>query len=686
MEHERLPRKLVAILYADVVGYSRLMGQAEDATHRTLADYLDLFAATVTRHQGRVVHYAGDAVLARFDSALDALTCAIEIQREIAARNADPRTPRKVEFRIGVNLGDVIEDRSDIYGDGVNTAARLQQLAEPGHICVSQAVRTAVGNRLPLTFVDLGERRLKNIEHEVRAYSVRTPLPGDAAQPAPASRASTFKARLEPLVTRRNAYAALLLAVLAVAAAPWVGGDRNRAEAAPVTVAVLPFANLSGDVEHEYFVDGMTEALITSLAKLRGLNVISRTSIMRYRGTTKSLPEIARELGATALVEGSAQLDGDQIRITAQLITGDDRHLWAEAYDRPFKDVLRLQSEIARRVANDVNVTIAPAEAARLDDARVVDVETYRAYLRGMYFLNKSTREGATQGLKFLHEAVDRDPGDALAQAGLALGYAALAHGGQPQADAWPRAKAAAERAIALDPNLAEAYAALADVKLYMEWDWQGAEQAFIRANELSPSLAMNHYHYAWYLLLFDRWDEAVAEHMRAQQLDPLTPFHTAWLGGLYMFADRSRYEESIALAERALELQPDNPDALLVLGWAYSAAGLHERAIETGRRMVEVEPALKWQLGVRYAQAGRMDEARAVLAEVESEAPTSWTAYGRATLHSQLGSVDAAFEWLAYEPPHAWVPWARIDPWLRPGIEDDPRFAAFLERLRLPP
>jgi class 3 adenylate cyclase/TolB-like protein len=377
MEHERLPRKLVAILYADVVGYSRLMGQAEDATHRTLADYLDLFAATVTRHQGRVVHYAGDAVLARFDSALDALTCAIEIQREIAVRNADPRAPRKVEFRIGVNLGDVIEDRGDIYGDGVNTAARLQQLAEPGHICVSQAVRTAVGNRLPLAFVDLGERRLKNIEHAVRAYSVRTPLPGDAAQRAPAaSRASPLRARLEPLVTRRNAYAALLLALLAVAAAPWVGGDRNRAEAAPVTVAVLPFANLSGDVEHEYFVDGMTEALITSLAKLRGLNVISRTSIMRYRGTTKSLPEIARELGATALVEGSAQLDGDQVRITAQLITGNDRHLWAESYDRPFKDVLRLQSEIARRVANDVNVTIAPAEAARLDDARVVDVET----------------------------------------------------------------------------------------------------------------------------------------------------------------------------------------------------------------------------------------------------------------------------------------------------------------------
>jgi TolB-like protein/tetratricopeptide (TPR) repeat protein len=480
----------------------------------------------------------------------------------------------------------------------------------------------------------------------------------------------------------------LLLAVIAAAGvAAWVNSDRHGAERDPVTIAVLPFTNLSGDAEQEYFVEGMTEALITSLAQLRGLNVISRTSTVRYKDTDMSLPEIARELGATAIVEGSAQLDGDQVRITAQLIaSAGDRHLWAESYDRPFQDILRLQSEIARRVATDVEVVIGPTEAERLDAARVVDVETYRAYLRGMYFINKDTHEGAEQGLKFLHEAVDRDPGDALAQAGLALGYAVLGHGAEPQVDAWPRARAAAERAIALDPNLAEAHAALGDVKLYMEWDWEGAERAFIRANELSPSLATNHYTYAWYLALVDRWDEAVTEHQRAQQLDPLTPFHTAWLGGLYVFGDLGRNDEAIALTERALELEPDNPTALLVLGWAYSATGQHDRAIETGRRMVEVAPPLKWQLGVRYAQAGRLDEARAILAEVESEPPNSWTAYGRATLHSQLGDVDAAFKWLAYEPPHAWVPWARIDPWLRPGIENDPRFNAFLERLRLPP
>jgi TolB-like protein/class 3 adenylate cyclase/Tfp pilus assembly protein PilF len=678
MDSKRLPRKLAAVLYADVASYSRLMGEAEDATHRRLAGYLDCIAATVTRCGGRVVHYAGDAVLAKFEAATDALSCAADIQRELASRNSAQPSP--LEFRIGLNLGDVIEDRGDIYGDGVNVAARLQALAEPGQICVSQSIRTAVGNRLPLVFKDIGEQRLKNIDGTVRAYAVRVTGPPDGA------RARSAKGR-GLLGRTRLAYGTL--AVLVLAAASTVTALltlRNTAEARPVTVAVLPLANLSGDATQEYFADGMTEALITSLARLNSLSVISRTSVMRYKGTTKTVPEIARELGATAIVEGSAQLDGDQVRITAQLIdTATDRHLWADDYDREFQDVLRLQSEIARNIASEIDVTVSPNETRRLASARAVDPETYRAYLRGMYHLSKSTPEDLEQGIAYLHEAVGRDPGDALAQAGLALGYATLGHGPEPQADAWPRARAAALRAIALDPDLAEAHAALADVKLYMEWDWPGAEQAFLRANELNPSLAMNHYHHAWYLALFGRWDEAFAEHKRAQALDPLTPLHTLWLGGLYMYENRGRNDEAITEAERALELQPDNPSALLVLAWAHSAAGRHEFAIETAQRMVELNPTFTWELGLIYSLAGRETEARAILGEIEREQPTSWTAYGRAMLHAQFGELDAAFEALAYEPPHAWVPWVREDPWLRPRLEGDPRFAEMLARMKLP-
>jgi TolB-like protein/DNA-binding winged helix-turn-helix (wHTH) protein len=481
------------------------------------------------------------------------------------------------------------------------------------------------------------------------------------------------------------ALAGAAFAALGGVAAVWLAED--DAQAAPLSLAVLPLVDLSVGGDHEYFADGMTEALIANLAKLTGFRVISRTSVMRYKDGAKSVPEIARELGVAAVLEGSAQLDGDRVRITAQLIDArTDRHLWAETYDRDLQDVLSLQSEIARTIAERVEVTVTPEEAARLAATRQVDPETYRAYLRGMHRLNQATPEDVAAGLAFLHEAVDRDPGDALAYAGLAMGYATLGHGPAPQADAWPLARAAAQRAIGLDPNLAEAHAALADVKLYMEWDWEGAEQAFLRANELAPSLAMNHYHYAWYLALFDRWDEAVAAHKRAAELDPLTPLHILWLGGLYLYDHLGRHAEALVEAERALKLAPDHPVALMILGRAHSAAGRHTEAITVHRRMVDLNPDLLWQLGLTYAMAGRHDDTRAVLAELAQQPTTSWTAYGRAMLHAQLGEVGAAFEWLAYEPPHAWVPWIRTDPWLRPPLEHDPRFSELLARLRLPP
>jgi TolB-like protein/Tfp pilus assembly protein PilF len=528
---------------------------------------------------------------------------------------------------------------------------------------------------------------LKNIEHPVRAFRVSaTGESGPGERPAAAARGA-LRTAARRLARPRALYAGLALLTLVGLAAGGAMLLDSGGNGGPVTIAVLPLTNITRDPADEYFVDGMTEALITSLSRLHGLNVISRTSIMQYKDADQPLPAIARELGATAIVEGSAQLVGDQIRITAQLIDPTtDRHLWAEEYDRPFGDVLRLQSEIARQIAAEIEVTIGPAETQRLDASRPVDPETYRAYLRGMHLLNKGTAESTAEGLRYLHEAVDRDPGDALAQAGLALGYATMGHGPTPQPDAWPRARAAAQRAIALDPELAEAYAALADVKLYMEWDWEGAEQAFRRANELSPSLAMNHYHYAWYLALVGRWDEAIAAHKRSAQLDPLTAMQTAWLGGLYLYQDLGRHQEAIAEAKRALEVQPDDPVALEVLGRAYSAAGEHELAIETGRRMVEVAPPLLWELGMSYARAGQMDEVRAIVADIESRPADSWNAWGLAVLHALLGDLDASFKWLAYEPPHAVLPWVRVDPWVRPLLEDDPRFGELLARLRLPP
>ncbi|HEX6999299.1 MAG TPA: tetratricopeptide repeat protein [Gammaproteobacteria bacterium] len=321
----------------------------------------------------------------------------------------------------------------------------------------------------------------------------------------------------------------------------------DRAPAAQ-SIAVLPLANYSGDPQQDYFADGMTDALITSLAKISALRVVSRRSVMRYRNSDASLRQIASELGVRAALSGSAMLDNGRVRITAQLVDAiDDVHLWADGYERDVEDVLALQTSVALDIARQVAVAITPDEERRLSATRRVDPETYAAYLRGMYYLNRSRPEDVETGLRLLHEAVNRDPADPLAYAGLARGYATVSHGANPAPDAWQRAQAAALRALALDPELPEACAALADVKLYYEWDLPGAERAFQRALELNPGLAMSHYHYAWYLALIGRLDEAIAEHTRARDLDPLTPLHSAWLGSLYLY--RGDYDLALEAA-----------------------------------------------------------------------------------------------------------------------------------------
>ncbi|MBN2564304.1 MAG: tetratricopeptide repeat protein, partial [Candidatus Eisenbacteria bacterium] len=481
---------------------------------------------------------------------------------------------------------------------------------------------------------------------------------------------------------------------LAVALALLVGAFRDRfaglsqggAEAPRIaSIAVLPLGNFSGDPEQEYFSDGLTENLIANLAKISALKVTSRTSVMRYKQTEKPLREIAGELGVDAIIEGSAQRSGDRVRITAQLIDAKtDQHLWADTYDRPVADVLALQSEVAREIARQIRVTVTPEQENRLTSARKVNPAVYDAYLRGMFYVSQNTPESFEKGMKLLHEAVAIDPAEPLAYAGLAEGYVTLGHGGAEQPDAYPRARAAAEQALKLDPNLAEAVGALADVALYYDWDWQKAENLFKRALDLNPSLAMTHYHYAWYLALFDRLDEAIAEHKLARDLDPLRPLHTAWLGGLYLQAGRP--DEAVAEVQKSIELNPAFWPSYFVLCRAYLRMGMSEDAIVAAQRLIELEPVRgNVFLGVAYAQTGRTAQARAIAAMLEGAPARSFQV---AMLHAALGDKDAAFRVLeaAYAVHPTALPWIRVhglhdyDP-----LREDPRFQDLLRRMKLP-
>ncbi|MBW2256927.1 MAG: protein kinase, partial [Deltaproteobacteria bacterium] len=465
---------------------------------------------------------------------------------------------------------------------------------------------------------------------------------------------------------RRRARARRLAGVTVVAligvAGWWMVGRGTPLEAAsPYSLAVLPPENLTS--EEEYFVAGQHQALIDKLASIARFRVISRPSVMRYLDTDMTVPEIAAELGVRGIVASSLARRGDTVDIRVQLIQAqpEENLLWTGSFDEVISGLYSMYGEAARSIAAGAEVRLSPDEETRLGGARPIDPATYEAYLRGMHHLNKDTPEDIAQGLAYLHDATDRNPADAMAWAGLSLGYSTVGHGPLPTPDVWTRARAAAERAVRLDSTLAEAWSAMADVRFYADRDWEGAEAAFQRANELNPSIAMNHFHYAWLLLVLDRYEEAVVEHELAKELDPFTPYQSALLGWCYLYG--GEIERAKEEAQRTLELYPDEMSGLFVLGAALQIEGRHEEAIATHERMGELYPFLRWLTGATYARVGRVEDARRIVAEIEAGEMTAMDAFGLAVLYGALGDVDASYRWLTHEPNHVW----RLAVWIDP-------------------
>jgi TolB-like protein/Tfp pilus assembly protein PilF len=441
--------------------------------------------------------------------------------------------------------------------------------------------------------------------------------------------------------------------VLAPGLLPFAGGPGSAIR----SLAVLPLENLTGDADQEYFADGMTEALITDLSKIGALTVISRTSVMRYKGTGMSLPEIARELGVDALIEGSVQREGNIVRVTAQLIeAATDRHLWADRFERELTSILSLQGEVARAIAGEIAIQLTPQESERLATTREVNPETYELYLRGSFEINKGTPEGYRNGLAIFHQAVDADPTDPLAYAALGEAYVNLGHGTQARIEFFSRARAAAQRALELDPMNARARSVLADVLVYYEWEWDEAEAAFQRVMQLDSNLPWAHFHYSWFLAKFGRLEEAVAEHERAKELDPLTPAHTAFFGWLYLYD--GMLDEAMGEVRATFELAPNSP--------------------------AELNPDLRFGLARAYAFAGREQEARMLLAEIESTEMTLWGGFTTPSVYVALGDIDGAFRTLeqGYEirfPP--WFPWIGVEYLFEP-LRGDPRLEDLMRRM----
>ncbi|HJO68250.1 MAG TPA: adenylate/guanylate cyclase domain-containing protein, partial [Rhodospirillales bacterium] len=455
-------RKLAAILAADVVGYSRLMGLDESGTLGALKAHLgEVMEPVIAAHHGRIVKTTGDGVLAEFASVVDAVQCSIEVQSAMPGRNADIAEEQRVEFRIGINLGDVIVEGEDIYGDGVNVAARLEGLAEPGGICISRAARDQVRDKLTLDLEDLGEQTVKNIARPVRAFNVRLEAP-------PSNPATDAEAPALP--------------------------DRP-------SIAVLPFDNMSGDPEQEYFSDGIAEDIITDLSKVSGLFVIARNSSFAYKGKSPNVQEVCQDLGVRTVLEGSVRKAGNRVRVTAQLIDGESGgHLWAERFDRDLEDIFAVQDEVTQEIVSALRVQLSADEKARLGRGGTDNLEAHDLCLKARERAQRFTAGSNDEARKMLERAVELDPDFATAHAELALVNARAyvnqwatasgqalkdcaacaeravacddldprAHFAAGMGHMWARehelAKAEAERAIELDPNSAEGYILLATV------------------------------------------------------------------------------------------------------------------------------------------------------------------------------------------------------------------------------
>ncbi|MDE1858654.1 MAG: tetratricopeptide repeat protein, partial [Thaumarchaeota archaeon] len=507
-------RRLAAVMFTDMVGYTALGQRNESLALTMVEEHRKLVRPIVARHNGREVKTMGDAFLVEFMSALDAVRCAYDIQRAIREFNISLPADRRIQLRVGIHVGDVVESHGDISGDAVNLASRIESIAEDGTVYLSRQVYDQVQNKFDLDLTDLGARTLKNVSSPVEVYRIVMPWESGGQRPV-------------------------------------AGLDSRR-------VAILPFANMSPDPADEYFADGMTEELIGAMSRIAGLRVIARTSVMGYKRSPKRIDEVAKELDVGTVLEGSVRKAGERVRISVQLIdskTGE--HLWSDSYDRDLKDALAIQSDISKTVAEELEVKLLSHEKASFEKRRTVNPDAYLLYLKGRSYWAERTELNTKNAIECFEQAIALDPAMAPAYSGLADCYNVLSDYGWMQPDrASPMAKQYSIKALEVDPDLAEAHASLAWTLMSYSWDFVSAGREFRRATALRPNYAIAYHWYAILHLFLRKCDDALSLEQRAYELDPYS--RTIGMSLANCLAVKGRTRESMEQFAKLTELHPN--------------------------------------------------------------------------------------------------------------------------------
>ena len=599
MTTEKVKRKLAAILSADVKGYSRLMGTDEVGTIRLLQTYRGVISDLIQKKGGRVVDSPGDNVLAEFASVVDALESAVEIQRELKLRNADRSESRRMQFRIGINLGDVVEEDERIYGDGVNIAARIEGLAEGGGICISGTAFEHIGKRLPLGYEYLGEQEVKNIQKPVRVYKV-------LIEPEQAGKVIGEKGPKRP--QWRWAVAAAVV-LLAGALALWnfyfrpppIEPASKAKMAFPLpdkpSIAVLPFENMSGDPKQEYFSDGLTEEIITALSKTPKLFVIARNSTFVYKGKPVNVQQVSRELGVKYVLEGSVRRSGDQLRMTAQLVdAATGNHLWAERYDRQMKDIFALQDEITMKILIALQIKLTEGEQARVYGKGTHNLEAYLLCLQAEKEITRLNKDGLVRARQMVQKAITLDPGYARAYHFWALTYVnevILTLTREPK-QSLATGMELEQKALALDNSLSYGHALLGWLYTLQGQHDKGITECE-QAIALEPNSAAAYFYLSLVLKYAGRASEAIAMSKEAIRVDPI-PVSIYYQGITTAYCHTGQYGEAIAAGKKAVELGPNNMVARAFLTVAYSLSGKEEEASTEAKEVMRINP--KFSLG----------------------------------------------------------------------------------------